>query len=223
MRFKKISAAVMAAFLGFSSLAVHAQPRGEDSQQPQQRQRASGAQGAQDRQDRQQGRPDASASSRGQRGSGSEARQGGGSSYREPSQGGPSGGSSYRESSQGGPSGGSSYRDSSRGGPSEQRGRDARQQQSRGPDSFHDGGAPGRSDRHYPAQASRGAGPQHDYFRGDRLPPEARRGHVVDNWRDHRLDPPPQGHQWVRVGTDFVLIAVATGIITQIILSSQGY
>lgn len=59
------------------------------------------------------------------------------------------------------------------------------------------------------------------YHRGDRLPPEARQSvMVVQDWRDHRLDPPPRGHDWVRLGRDFVLLAAATGIIAQVILSA---
>ncbi|MBF1263958.1 MAG: RcnB family protein [Lautropia mirabilis] len=66
-----------------------------------------------------------------------------------------------------------------------------------------------------------GPGPEHHYHRGDRLPPEARQSvMVVQDWRDHRLDPPPRGHDWVRLGSDFVLVAAATGIIAQVILSA---
>lgn len=66
-----------------------------------------------------------------------------------------------------------------------------------------------------------GAGPEHRYHRGGRLPPEARQSvMVVQDWRDHRLDPPPRGHDWVRLGSDFVLVAAATGIIAQVILSA---
>ena len=66
-----------------------------------------------------------------------------------------------------------------------------------------------------------GAGPEHRYHRGDRLPPEARQSvMVVQDWRDHRLDPPPRGHDWVRLGSDFGLVAAATGIIAQVILSA---
>ncbi|RMX03627.1 hypothetical protein D8I35_16625 [Corticibacter populi] len=70
--------------------------------------------------------------------------------------------------------------------------------------------------------AGRGAGPQHNYRRGDRLPPDQRTRHaVVDNWRAYHLSAPPRGHQWVQVGSDFVLIAVASGIITQLVLSNR--
>ena len=38
----------------------------------------------------------------------------------------------------------------------------------------------------------RGAGPQHNWYRGGRIPPAYRGGHyVVNDWRMHRLAPPP--------------------------------
>jgi Ni/Co efflux regulator RcnB len=67
----------------------------------------------------------------------------------------------------------------------------------------------------------RGAGPEHRFHRGDRLPPEYRsRSYVVDNWRAHRLNPPPRGYHWVQVGGDYVLVAIATGIILQLVLAN---
>lgn len=66
----------------------------------------------------------------------------------------------------------------------------------------------------------RGAGPNHSFYRGGRLPPEWRsRQYVVDDWRDHRLSAPPRGYHWVQTGGDYVLIAIATGIIASILLS----
>ena len=60
--------------------------------------------------------------------------------------------------------------------------------------------------------------PQVEWRRGGRLPSEYRgRGHVVNDWRGQRLHQPPRGYQWVGVGGDFVLAAVATGLIAQII------
>jgi Ni/Co efflux regulator RcnB len=66
----------------------------------------------------------------------------------------------------------------------------------------------------------RGAGPNNEYYRGDRLPAEYRhRNYVVDDWRSHNLSAPPPGHQWVQSGGDYILIAVATGIIAQLLLN----
>jgi len=39
------------------------------------------------------------------------------------------------------------------------------------------------------------------------------------DYRVHRLRRPPEGHRWVQVGPDYVLIAIATGVIASIILS----
>jgi Ni/Co efflux regulator RcnB len=67
----------------------------------------------------------------------------------------------------------------------------------------------------------RGAGPEHNWYRGGRLPPAYRSYHyVVDDWRLHRLPPPPRGYHWVQYGGDYLLVAIATGVILQIILSN---
>lgn len=67
----------------------------------------------------------------------------------------------------------------------------------------------------------RGAGPDHNFRRGGRLPPEFRnRQYVVDNWRDHHLSAPPRGYHWVQTGGDYVLIAITTGIIAQVLLGN---
>ena len=58
------------------------------------------------------------------------------------------------------------------------------------------------------------------YHRGGYIPREYRsRQYVVNNWHAHRLSAPPRGQQWVQVGSDYVLIAIATGIIAQLVLS----
>ena len=64
-----------------------------------------------------------------------------------------------------------------------------------------------------------GAGPNHDFHQGERLSNEYRhRNYAVDDWRGHHLSAPPRGYQWVQTGSDYVLIAIATGIIAQILL-----
>lgn len=61
-----------------------------------------------------------------------------------------------------------------------------------------------------------------EWRRGHRIPPEYRhRQYVVSNWRAHHLSPPPRGYQWVQVGSDYVLAAIATGIIANLILNSR--
>jgi len=86
------------------------------------------------------------------------------------------------------------------------RGNDARQ----GPQ-YRNGNDRGHGDR--------GAGPEHNFYRGGRLPNEYRNHqYVVDDWRNHHLSAPPRGYQWVQTGGDYVLVAIATGIIAQILL-----
>ncbi|CAL60519.1 conserved hypothetical protein; putative exported protein [Herminiimonas arsenicoxydans] len=67
----------------------------------------------------------------------------------------------------------------------------------------------------------RGAGPRHDFYKGTRIPYEYRnRQYVVNDWRRHHLHAPPRGYQWVQTGPDYVLIAVSSGIIMQIVLGN---
>ena len=83
-----------------------------------------------------------------------------------------------------------------------------------------------QKDRYYNAQNfrrddHRGGGPRHDLRRGQRLSQEYRSNrYVVSDWRERRLSAPPRGHHWVQAGNDYVLAAVATGIIAQILLSN---
>lgn len=70
-------------------------------------------------------------------------------------------------------------------------------------------------------QGERGAGPNHEFHRGQRLPPEYRnRQYVVDDWRGHHLSAPPRGYHWVQTGGDYVLVAISTGIILQLLLNN---
>ena len=55
----------------------------------------------------------------------------------------------------------------------------------------------GRQDR----RGERGAGPNQGFYRG------------------HNLSAPSRAYHWVQAGGDYVLIAIATGIITSFILS----
>ncbi len=65
----------------------------------------------------------------------------------------------------------------------------------------------------------RGAGPDHAFHRGDRLPEQYRSNqYVVDDWRNHHLTAPPRGYHWVQTGGDYVLAAIATGVIAQLLL-----
>jgi Ni/Co efflux regulator RcnB len=78
-----------------------------------------------------------------------------------------------------------------------------------------------REERREERREARGAGPRHDLYRGQRLPSTYHnRQYVVDNWRAHRLSAPPRGYHWVQVGGDYVLAAVATGIIASVLLGN---
>ena len=61
-------------------------------------------------------------------------------------------------------------------------------------------------------------GPQ--FRRGGYIPREFRnQQYQVVDYRAYRLSAPPRGHQWVQVGADYVLIAIATGLIAHIVLN----
>ncbi|WP_077035541.1 RcnB family protein [Pelomonas sp. KK5] len=68
---------------------------------------------------------------------------------------------------------------------------------------------------------SRGYGPDHNWRMGQRMPREYHsRQYVVDDWRGHHLRPPPRGYHWVQSGGDYLLVAVATGLIASAIINS---
>lgn len=74
---------------------------------------------------------------------------------------------------------------------------------------------------HRAARNERGAGPDRLFRQGGRLPPEYRgRQYVVDDWRGHHLSAPPRGYHWVQNGGDYLLVAITTGIIMQLLLSN---
>ena len=75
----------------------------------------------------------------------------------------------------------------------------------------------GKEERH----EERGAGPNHNFYAGQRLPDEYHHRHyVVDDWRGHNLSAPPRGYHWVQTGGDYVLVAIATGVILKLLLSN---
>ena len=79
----------------------------------------------------------------------------------------------------------------------------------------------GRGNSNYERRDERGAGPNHEFYRGQRLPSEYRsRQYVVDDWRGHQLSAPPRGYHWVQTGGDYVLVAIATGVILQLLLNN---
>ena len=66
-----------------------------------------------------------------------------------------------------------------------------------------------------------GAHPVRYWHEGDYIP----RGYMDDryyvDWHERRLPPPPRGHRWMQIDGDFVLVAVASSVITQILLGSH--
>ncbi|MGE8161151.1 RcnB family protein [Paraburkholderia sp. NPDC080076] len=88
-------------------------------------------------------------------------------------------------------------------------------------------GAPhGKGHGRAPHDASRGGPggpiPHNDWHKGERLPAEYRdHNYVVDDWHGHGLQAPPRGYQWVGVNGDYVLAAIATGVIANVLLSGH--
>ncbi len=99
----------------------------------------------------------------------------------------------------------------------ERRGNDARPSNNNGR-----GNAYGNNKRYERTdRRERGVGPDQGYYRGDRMPLQYRsRQYVIEDWRGHQLSAPPRGYHWVQSGGDYVLVAIATGIILQLLLSN---
>lgn len=60
---------------------------------------------------------------------------------------------------------------------------------------------------------------QQNWQRGQRLPVEYRKV-VVRDYRSAHLNAPPRGYEYVRVGNDVVLTAIATGVISAVIANA---
>ena len=59
--------------------------------------------------------------------------------------------------------------------------------------------------------------------RGAYLPQSYRgNGYWVNDYNRYRLRPPPRGYRWHRVNNDYLLVAIATGLIFDVIINS-GY
>lgn len=78
----------------------------------------------------------------------------------------------------------------------------------------------GRNDRDVRWEG-RGAGPGHQFRAGGRLPDSYRQPrYVVNDWQHRHLSAPPRGYHWVQTGSDYVLAAIATGLILQVFLGN---
>ncbi len=60
------------------------------------------------------------------------------------------------------------------------------------------------------------------WSRGDKLPTQYRANqYVVSDWKNNHLRQPPRGYHWVRANNQYVLAAVASGVIADIIMDTQ--
>ena len=70
-----------------------------------------------------------------------------------------------------------------------------------------------RNDRHFQARS-------HQYYRGGYAPQYRSHSYAVHDWNRYHLSAPPYGHQWVQTDTgDFLLVALATGLIANLLLN----
>ncbi len=60
----------------------------------------------------------------------------------------------------------------------------------------------------------------HQWHNGDHIGPNDWNGGAQVDWRSHHLRHPPRGYEWRQVNGQYVLAAVATGVIASIILNS---
>lgn len=58
------------------------------------------------------------------------------------------------------------------------------------------------------------------WSRGDHLPRHYRvERYVVHDWEHRHFRRPPPGHQWMRIGGEYLLVGIATGIILDAVLN----
>jgi Ni/Co efflux regulator RcnB len=86
-----------------------------------------------------------------------------------------------------------------------------------GPQQMHGGGNPPVHGGPGPMMHG-GPGPSDWHRKGGRLPNDYRdHQYVVDNYGEHHLNRPPRGYHWVGVNGDYMLVAITSGVIAQII------
>jgi len=64
---------------------------------------------------------------------------------------------------------------------------------------------------------------RHVWVRGERFYPVAGRSFIVGDWSRYHLRRPPYGYHWVRYGDDFLLVALGTGLIADMLLGPYNY
>ncbi|WP_235985105.1 RcnB family protein [Acinetobacter baretiae] len=58
--------------------------------------------------------------------------------------------------------------------------------------------------------------------KGQYIPNQYRSSHYyVNDWRHQKLPTPPRGHRWLNVNGDYILVAIATGVISSILLNQH--
>ncbi len=81
---------------------------------------------------------------------------------------------------------------------------------------------PHRDDHHGgPAMMMRAAPQQHNWRKGDRIDRGSWGNYQRVDYRRSHLRAPPRGYEWRRVDNNYVLAAVATGLIASVIAASN--
>ncbi|HEY2007381.1 MAG TPA: RcnB family protein [Rhizomicrobium sp.] len=76
-------------------------------------------------------------------------------------------------------------------------------------------------DDHHPGNSMMMQG-HHDWHKGDRIGGDDwNRGERVSDYRSNHLRRPPRGYEWRRVDNNYVLAAVAGGVIASVIAASH--
>lgn len=74
---------------------------------------------------------------------------------------------------------------------------------------------------HYSHDNGYYSGPRHNFRRGGYVSREYRGSrYVVNDWHRYRLSAPPRGMHWVQAGNDYLLVAIATGVIAQVLINN---
>src|ERR1700742_1650714 len=84
--------------------------------------------------------------------------------------------------------------------------------------------AQGRDDHHddHRGNSMMMRAPHHDWRRGGRIERgDWDRGARINDYRRYHLSRPPRGYEWRRVDDNYVLAAVAGGLIASVILASH--
>ena len=63
----------------------------------------------------------------------------------------------------------------------------------------------------------------HVWVRGERFAPVYGRPVIVRDWHRYHLRRPPYGYHWVRYDDRYLLVALSTGLIADIIANGYGY